>query len=80
MIKLIQLTHTSYLVTCPDDGFYEIGTIRQARRSLSFLGVPVKETDMALDEMETKGHDLAEFGIHGMFVYTDNKGRMAGAA
>lgn len=36
------------------------------------MGVRRPDLDEALDEMEKLGHDTAEFGIGGGFIYTSN--------
>jgi hypothetical protein len=39
-----------------------------------YFGINMKEMDIGLDDMIKKGHDAANFGINGGFIYSFNKG------
>lgn len=70
MIKLIALCGNNYRVICPDYKIFVEGNLDQAKQALWYCGVEIDEVLYALEELHANSHDVAEFGINKMFVFS----------
>ena len=74
MFRLRDLKNGVYQIHKKDGEAFE-GTLKAIFRASVELGVRVPDFELAVNEMTKNGHDYAEFGIFGRFIYsaTDRK-------
>lgn len=69
MIKWIKHNETHFTLQ-QDDYKKEIDTLEKLFVWSLFLGIPLKEIEIALLEMQRNEHNLAEFGMKKTFIYS----------
>lgn len=72
MTKIVLIGKSRWMVRFPEENSYAIVDYKGVIASLGFMGVKKSELLLALQEMKNKGHDSAEFGLYGRFLYTSN--------
>lgn len=68
MLKLFKVNDDSFIILIKDAS-YEC-TLIQAVTRMACLGIEFHEIELAMSELNDKGHHKAEFGIFGHFICT----------
>lgn len=80
MIKLIKLCGNNYRVQCEDYKIFVEGDELSAQAALWYCGVDDDEINFAFEQLLHNNHDIAEFGINKLFMYTTLRNPLLGHA
>lgn len=72
MLKLIRLEDGRLCVL--ENGVYAVGTAAEAIDYLTTtVGIDPNEIRIALEDMDRNGTNVADFGIQGIFIFSERK-------
>lgn len=70
MIKLIKHNESRFTVIYLDEQYSDLDLL-QAELELKGVGVEPDQVSLALTQMHSMGHDIADFGVNRSFIFTD---------
>lgn len=76
MYRLRDLKNGRFQLHVKNGPAYE-GGLRSIAKQAAIVGLRLEEIELAVLELERTGHDYAEFGVFGRFMYTLKNERKA---
>jgi len=72
MVKIIWLNFLTYVITDPlEKKHYHCSNLRSLCSKAKQLKISLNEVERAIISMEIDGHNYADFGINGTFIFSE---------